>query len=97
MSPFRAKSKTRQSYKQKMHQEVLLSSKEQQEKERRLKRIKDYKETLYSSGMMWAFPALLLTQLIVAGMIAWIVQFLNPIIWDLLSEFSIESLWGAHK
>ena len=98
-SPFRANSKARQLYKQKLHRDVLLSSAEKKENERKLKRTREYKENLFTPHIILAFVLLLLTQITMAGLITWVVHSLNSFIRDQLLEPLIEmfdSLLGTH-
>ena len=78
-SPFRAGSNARQSYKQKLHQNVFISSAEQRERERKLKRTKEYKESLTSPQAIKAFIVLVITQVIITGSIVWAVHSLLEI------------------
>ena len=76
-SPFRAGSNARQSYKQKLHQNVFMSSAEQRKREE-IEGTKEYKESLTSPQAIKAF-VLVITQVIITGSIVWAVHSLLEI------------------
>ena len=90
-SPFRGNSIARKLYKRKLHRDVLVSHAEQKEKERRSRRSKEYKEILLTPQRMMIFVSLFFTQIILAGIIMWIIHSLIGVIRDHMLDHLVET------